>query len=66
MVLTVNVDNIGDKAKIARIAKHWSQTIVALIAHTSQVTVSRLERNLPVDEGEKQKILKALEIPEGE
>jgi transcriptional regulator with XRE-family HTH domain len=64
MVMNIDVKTIGDKVRVSRAARNWSQGVVALIAHVSQITVSRLERNVQVDEKDKQKILAALDIAE--
>ena len=62
MVVEVETKTLGDKVRITRLSKRYSQHVLALIAHVTQDAVSKVERNLPIPEETKQKILKALDL----
>ena len=62
MIFTVQIKTIGDKIRVMRVAKHWTQIGLAGIARVNQMSVSRIERNIQIDKGDIQKILRALEI----
>lgn len=64
VVMQVDVKTLGDKVRVARTSKRWSQEALATIAKVSQGVISRIERNLLVDEKEKEKVLKVLDIVE--
>ena len=65
---TINLDelDLGTRVRLTRVIRKWSQEQVAALAKTKQEDVSRLERNLKVDDVGKQKILRALGIAEKE
>ena len=52
----------GQKVRIARIAKRWTQDDLAYEAQATQANVSALERDLQVYPAAKQRILKVLEL----
>ena len=52
MMLTVEAKNVGDEVRIIRVAKKWTQKALGTIAKVDQGTISRIERNLSVDEKE--------------
>ena len=53
---------LGQKVRIARIARRWTQSDVAYEAHVTQAQVSRLERDLSVYPAYKKRILQCLEL----
>ena len=56
MQIQVEVRTLGDKIRVARTARRWSQNILSTVAKTTQGVVTRLERNLSVDPDEKKKV----------
>ena len=53
---------LGQKVRIARIARRWTQDDLAYEAQVTQANVSALERDLRVNLGARRRILKVLEI----
>ena len=53
---------LGQKVRIARIARRWTQEDLAYEAQVTQANVSALERDIRVYPAAKQRILKVLEI----
>ncbi len=52
---------LGQKVRIARIVRRWTQDDLAYEANVTQANVSALERDLRVYPAAKERILKALE-----
>ncbi len=52
----------GQKVRIARIAKRWTQDDLAYEAQVTQANVSALERDLRIYPAAQQRILKILEL----
>ncbi len=53
---------LGQKVRIARIARRWTQDDLAYEANVTQANVSALERDIRVHPAARQRILKVLEI----
>lgn len=53
---------LGQKVRIARIARRWTQDDLAYEAQVTQANVSALERDIRVYPAAKQRILQVLEI----
>lgn len=49
--------SLGTKIRLLRVMKRWSQEGVAALTKTNQLTVSRLERDLIIDQKDKARIL---------
>jgi transcriptional regulator with XRE-family HTH domain len=56
----------GQKVRIARIARRWTQDDLAFEAQVTQGLVSALERDLRVYPAAKERILQALELESGQ
>lgn len=56
---------LGQKVRIARIARRWTQEDLANEAEVSQGNVSALERDLKVYPAAKERILSALNLEAG-
>lgn len=57
--------SLGQKVRIARIAKRWTQEDLAVQAGVAQGYVSSLERDCKVYPAAKERILKALGLSDG-
>ena len=53
---------LGQKVRIARIVRRWTQDDLAYVSNVTQANVSALERDLRIHPAAKQRILKVLEI----
>ena len=53
---------LGQKVRIARIARRWTQDDLAYEAQVAQGDISALERDLKVYPAAKQRVLKVLEL----
>jgi transcriptional regulator with XRE-family HTH domain len=64
MAKSISLDNMttGERVRLIRLLKHLDQTTVALMAKVTQGDVSRLERNLKIDEKNIQRILAVLDL----
>ena len=56
---------LGQKVRISRIAKRWTQDDLAYEANVTQANVSSLERDLTLHPAARQRILKALGLDNG-
>jgi len=54
--------SLGLKVKLLRISRCMSQEQLAEIADVSQETISRLERNLPIKNAARQRLLSILDL----
>jgi len=54
--------SLGQKVRIARVARRWTQDDLAYEAQVTQANVSALERDLKVYPSAMQRILKVLEL----
>ena len=62
-VITLDGLTIGEKVRLLRIYRKWSQADLAQLSKTTQGVVSRTERNVPsVEREEKAKVLRVLGI----
>lgn len=53
---------LGQKVRIARVARRWTQDSLAYEAEVTQANVSALERDIRVYPAAKQRVLNVLEI----
>jgi len=61
-VIYLETRTLGNKVRLVRVANGWTQVNIASLAKVRQEAVSRLERDLKVDEVEKSKILRLLNL----
>lgn len=62
--IELNELSLGTKIRLLRFMKRWSQQGVAALTKTNQLTVSKFERGLPIDEADKARILDLFGISE--
>ena len=60
--ISLNNMTIGKRARLVRLSRNMDQITVAVMAKVTQGDVSRLERDLKVDENRRTRILAVLDL----